>query len=108
MKKTILGLGLAAATLAALPSAASAQPWGGINARQDRLYARIDQGVRSGELNRREASRLRAQFTNIARLERDYRADGRLDRRERMELNRRFDALSARVYRNKHDRQYRG
>ncbi|OGN46018.1 MAG: hypothetical protein A2795_00285, partial [Caulobacterales bacterium RIFCSPHIGHO2_01_FULL_67_30] len=78
-KKVFLpALILAAAASAALPAAAQsygpshhARPpvhhagyghWSSINARQANLDRRIDQGVRSGQLSRREATRLRGEF----------------------------------------------
>lgn len=97
------GLGIA---LAAVP--AQAQPWQNINARQARLDARIDQGIRSGSLNRREATRLRTEFRDLARLEARYRASRPgLTVAERRDLDRRFDALSARIRVQKNNRQDR-
>lgn len=97
-----------AATLAiATPMAASAAPWQNINARQARIDARIDQGVRSGALNRNEAYRIRSDFRALSAREADYRRSGGLDNRERADLDRRFDALSARVKVQKHDGQHR-
>lgn len=119
MKKLTLmlaGLGIAAA---AVPASAIAAPaphfasyqggWQNINARQANLEARISRGVRSGALTRAEAARLRAQFRDLNRLEARYRASGRgLTMAERRDLDRRFDALSARIRFEKHDRQGRG
>jgi len=96
-----LGLGIAL-----LPAPAVAQRWQSINARQNTLYGRIEQGVRSGALTRPEAARLRTDFQALNRLEYRYRAGG-LSAGERADLNRRFDALSARVRVQKHDRQHR-
>jgi hypothetical protein len=104
MKKLIfaaVGLGLAAA---AVP--ASAQGWQNINQRQARIDQRIEQGIRNGSLTRPEARRLRQEFRGLTRLENRYRAGG-LSRWERTDLNRRFDALSARVRYERHDRQDR-
>ncbi|MBX3480295.1 MAG: hypothetical protein KF842_07835 [Caulobacter sp.] len=70
--------------------------WTNINQRQDRLEARIDAGVRDRSLSRREAATLRAQFQRLERLEASYRRDG-LTNAERRDLDRRFDALSARI-----------
>ena len=95
------GLGI---VVSAVP--ANAQGWQTINARQARLDHRIDQGIRSGALNRNEASRLRVQFRDLARLESRYRASRPgLTVGERRDLDRRFDALSARIRVQKHDRQ---
>lgn len=108
MKRFLLSL-VAVSTLAvAVPVAASAAPWQPINQRQDNLERRIDQGVRTGDLTRAEAQRLRAQFRDIARLERQYRrSGGGLSARERMDLDRRFDRLSQRIYAQRHDHQVR-
>ena len=118
MKKLSLmlaGLGIAAAAVPATAIAAPAPHYGAfqgggqnINARQARLDARIDQSVRSGALNRAEAARLRSQFRELARLEARYRATRPgLTPSERRDLDRRFDALSARIQVQKHDRNHR-
>jgi hypothetical protein len=89
---------------------ASAQNYGGwqtINARQVQLDRRIDQGIRNGQLDRREATRLRGEFRQIAQLENRYRRGG-LSVGERRDLDRRFDALSARIKWERNDRQGRG
>lgn len=70
--------------------------WQSINQRQANLDRRIDQGVRNGQLSRREAVRLRAEFNQIARLEARYRRGG-LTQWERADLDRRFDRLSAQI-----------
>lgn len=105
MKKIVLALTAASALAAAVPAAAQSyggydrnggRDWANINQRQAQLDRRIDMGVRSGQLNRSEAIRLRAEFRDIARLEHRYRANG-LSRWERADLDRRFDVLSAKV-----------
>lgn len=100
----IAGLGLAGVTV---PVAASAAPWKSINARQARLDQRIDQGIRNGALTRGEARRLRTDSRQLVRLEERYRRTGGLSGWERQDLNRRFDALSARIRWDKRDRRYR-
>lgn len=71
------------------------------------LDARIEQGVRSGQLTAAEAEALRDDFDDIARVEASYRVDG-LSAEERADLDRRFDDLSAeiRVARTDGDRVY--
>ncbi len=104
--KKLLALAVAASALA-VAAPASAQAWQSINARQANLDARIDQGVRSGDLTRNEAVRLRAEFNDIARLEARYRSTYGLSLAERQDLDRRFDALSSRIRFERHDRQDR-
>lgn len=97
-----------AATLGIAVSAIPAQaaPWQSINARQVRLDNRIEQGIRSGALNRREATRLRTEFRELARLEARYRSSRPgLTVGERRDLDRRFDALAAKIRWEKNDRQ---
>ena len=72
MKKIALmiaGLGIAASavpmTATAAPAFASVQAWQNINARQNRLEARINMGIRAGRLTRAEATRLRSDFRNF-------------------------------------------
>lgn len=86
----------ASAALALTAGAAAAQPWTSIDQRQRTLDARIDAGMRSGDLTDREAASLRAQFNDLSRLEARYRRGG-LSVRERADLDRRFDALSAQI-----------
>jgi hypothetical protein len=76
--------------------------------RLDRQHWRIKQGVRSGELTRKEAKRLRKQQRHIARMENRFARDGHLDRHERRTLRRELDAASDRIYRLKHNDSYRG
>ena len=66
MKRMILSLAAVSAILSAAPLAASAAPWQSVNERQANLDRRIDQGVRSGELTRPEAARVRGEFRQIA------------------------------------------
>ncbi|GAM96520.1 hypothetical protein U91I_00139 [alpha proteobacterium U9-1i] len=83
--------------------------WISINDRQRRLDARIDAGIRDGSLSRREAVRLRGEFRTIAAIEQDYRRNG-LSYRERQDLDRRFDRLSAQIeaQRNDYNNRRRG
>lgn len=102
-----LTLALAAVTILAVPSVASAQAWQSINQRQSNQYQRIEQGVRSGALTRVEGARLRTQFVSLNRLEQQYRASNGLSLRERNDLDHRFNTLSTRIRTQKNDRQDR-
>src|SRR5215470_146366 len=75
----------------------------GINWVQKREQARINQGVRSGELTRHEARRLEAEQARIRVDERFYRADGKLGPRERERLRKELGHASHDIYREKHD-----
>lgn len=106
MKRLLIPIALATVAAGTLPAAANAAPWQSINQRQDNLYNRIEQGVRNGALTRNEANNLRARFTNINRLEARYRSNG-LSYGERLDLDRRFNALSRSIRVQKHDWQTR-
>lgn len=96
----------AASTLALTAGAASAQSWASINQRQTNLDARIDAGLRSGELTRVEAADLRNDYRAVADLEARYRVGG-LSQWERQDLDRRFDAISTRIRYDRNDRDDR-
>ena len=81
--------------------------WTSINQRQAQLDRRIDRGLRSGDLTRSEAQRLRVEFNRIARLEARYRANG-LSNWERADLDRRFDRLAAQIRYERRDGQRHG
>lgn len=79
------------------PRGPAAQPaWISINQRQAALDRQIDFGLRAGALSRRDVAQLRAEFRSIQTLEANYRRGG-LTRWEMSDLDRRMDALSARI-----------
>lgn len=80
-------------------------PWISINQRQAQLEQRIQRGVRSGDLTRREARRLQWEFNQLAQLESRYRRNG-LSAWERNDLDRRFDVLSAKIRIERHDGEH--
>lgn len=76
--------------------------YGGIDARQSQIERRIDRGQRTGQLTNREASSLRGEARQIARLEARYRIGG-LSGWERNDLDRRLDRLETQVARQTRD-----
>lgn len=117
MKKLALAA-IAVATLAG--SAATAQPYGysrydgrydrnsyaSMEQRKMQIDRRIEQGLRTGQLTRREAWQLRAEFNQIARLEARYRSNG-LSPWEARDLDRRLDQLAMQVRYERRDDQRR-
>ena len=78
------------------------------HARQGRQTTRIRQGVRSGELTRRETERLAAEQAAIRTQEAFYRrSGGEFTARERARLQRELQQSSRHIYRQKHDGQDR-
>ncbi len=104
--RKLLAMAVTASALA-IAAPASAQAWQSINQRQANIDARIDAGVRSGDLTRQEAVRLRSEFNNLARLEANYRSSYGLSDSERRDLDMRFDRLSQQVRFERNDRQDR-
>jgi len=72
-----------------------------INQRREHQQQRIAQGISTGRLNARQASRLERREASIGRQERHMRAAhrGRLTRADRIALNRRLNRTSRAIYR---------
>lgn len=127
MKKVILSFAALAAAATALP--AVAQPYGNayghrggydqrgydqrgydsrnwtpIEVRLDRLQNRIERGIESGRLTRREAQGIRYEFRDLVQRERVYSRNG-LNWQEQADLNARFERLNARVRFERQDRE---
>lgn len=79
----------------------------GVNARQQNQQQRVRQGVRSGELTRRETRALAGEQRDIRQLERAYKSDGKLTRAERVDLHHEQNQASRHIYNQKHDAQDR-
>ena len=79
----------------------------GVNARQHNQRERIQQGVRSGELTRRETGRLVEEQRDVRQLERAYKSDGTLSGAERRDLQHEQNQASRAIYRQKHDDEQR-
>ena len=75
---------------------------------QHQQRQRINQGIRSGELTRPEASRLYSRQAGLQwRAARDRRDGGGMTWMERNKLQSQQNRLSRSIYRQKHDRQDR-
>ena len=78
-----------------------------IDDRQENQQKRIEQGIQSGELNKREAVRLRSEQNRIQAMENKALADGELSKKERRKIQQRLNKSSRHIYREKHDGQTR-
>ncbi len=76
-----------------------------VNQRQQNQHQRIKQGVRSGELTRRETGALAREQRDVRQLERAYKSDGELTRAERVDLHKQQNQASRHIYQQKHDTQ---
>lgn len=78
------------------------------NQRRDEIQARLQQGIRSGQLSRREVANINARLRSLNATEAAYRRSGRgLSMGEREDLDRRFDALERSIRFERNDRDYR-
>lgn len=101
---------IAAVVIAAVPALSYAQTKDpaatpGIDKRQDIQQKRIDQGVQSGELNKREAARMERHQAGINKMEDKAKADGTVTQKERAKIHHAQNNESQRIHRQKHDRQ---
>ena len=78
-----------------------------INERQDNQQARIQQGVVSGELTKRETVKLSQQQIKIQRKEMRFKSDGEFTKKERALVQRDLNRQNKAIYRQKHDQQQR-
>jgi opacity protein-like surface antigen len=101
--RTLTALALAALFSVAAQAQNASTP--GIDQRQANQEARIDQGIASGTLNKREARRLNHQQRHIDNAENKAKADGTVTKAERRRLHHMQDHGSRRIYRQKHDAQ---
>ena len=106
-----LKISVIALTLLALPGLAFAQgdtkSTKRIDERQANQQKRIDQGVKSGELTKKEAARLQKGQQRVQKMEDKAMADGKMTKKERAHIERAQDRQSKKIYREKHDKQVR-
>jgi hypothetical protein len=76
-----------------------------IDQRQANQDKRIDNGVKSGQLNQREAARLDKGQARVDKMENKALADGKITKGEANRIERAQDRQSARIYTQKHDKQ---
>lgn len=98
----------ALAVILAVPALATAAGTPAIDQAQHNQRARIEQGVRSGELTVPETRQLARQQGRLHRHEAAARSDGVVTPGERHRLRHHAHHNSRGVYRQKHDAQERG
>jgi len=80
---------------------------GDVRDRLERQHSRIEHGIDSGKLTRKEAKVLKRQQRETRHLYRDFRDDGRLTKHERRKLDRQLDRNSDRIWDLKHNARSR-
>jgi hypothetical protein len=78
----------------------------GIDKRQAIQDRRIDRGAASGRLTEREERRLERGQAKVQKLEDKAKADGTVTKRERARIHQGQNVQSARIAKQKHDRQH--
>ena len=76
-----------------------------IDERQANQEKRIDQGVKSGELNKKEAARLEKGQARIQKMENKAMADGKMTKKEKARIEHAQNVESRKIRREKHDKQ---
>ena len=103
--KKILFSSLIALSFAIAASAQTATPV--VDAREHNQKARIKNGVKTGELTKVEAQKLRAEQRRIKLAEAKAKSDGTVTPAERAKLDAKQDRASKRILKNRHDGQKR-
>lgn len=75
-----------------------------VDRRERRQQARIQEGVKSGELTGKEAAKLEAQQGKIRKDEMKAKADGTISPAERMKLKREQNRANKKIYKKKHNK----
>lgn len=78
-----------------------------VTKRQINQQKRVKQGVRSGEITKKEFVGIQAQQRNIRRTKRRAKADGQVTARERARIHRKQTRASRNIKRQKNDAQSR-
>ena len=91
--------------MALAPMTSMATPRQTVNQRLQNQQARINQGIKSGELTRKEAGNLEAKDARIKNNERfDRKQDnGKLTPTQRASLNKQLNNASRDIYKDKHN-----
>lgn len=96
---------LTLASIGAFAQAASAPATPGVDQREAKQDARIQQGVASGELNAKETYRLEKEQAVINKAEAKAKADGKVTKQERRKLHHMQNRASKDIHAQKHDAQ---
>ncbi len=76
-----------------------------IDKRQANQERRIEQGEKSGALNKKEAARLEKGQARVQKMENKATADGKVTAKERARIEKAQNRESRRIFREKHDKQ---
>lgn len=97
----------AASLLFAVMIGTEAMAQGRMNRRRDNHAMRIQQGIRQGDLTRREASALRMREARIRGMVQMAKADGMITPRERMMIRKAKQRADMAIYAKRHNAEVR-
>lgn len=93
------------ASFLAVPAFAQSLGVGGAAQANVNQQVRIENGLKSGQLNTREAAKLEREESKISRVEANAMADGKVTAAERGRIDKLQDKASHDIYKEKHDAQ---
>lgn len=94
-------------TLGASPAWAGSDDTYRADRRESQQMDRIEQGVRQGDITKREAEELLTQQRHIQNYEKNIKEDGKVTLRERMQLEQKQDKANRRIVEERNDAQRR-
>jgi hypothetical protein len=106
MKKLLFTL-LLTGIIGASAAAAVGQVTPGADRRQRNQKYRIENGIKSGQITKREAKSIRRSVRSAKRYERRAKSDGKVTWKERARLQHRQNVASRKIYRTKHNKRTR-
>jgi hypothetical protein len=101
-----LSFRIAALTLAFASPLLAQTSTPGIDKRESIQEKRIEQGVKSGALTNKEASKLEVGQTKVEKMEEKAKADGKVTKREHRRIHQEQNKQSQRIYKKKHNQQH--
>lgn len=104
---SIAAIAIAFAASTGLAAAQDSASTPRIDKRQEMQQKRIDKGVQSGALNKKEAARLQKGQQRVDKMEDKALADGKVTKKERRRIEHAQDRQSKKIAREKHDKQRR-
>jgi hypothetical protein len=104
-KTTLIAFVIAAMPPAAIAQTSDTTSTPRIDKRQVNQEKRIDKGVQSGQLNKKETARLEKGQERVQKAENKAMADGKMTKQERAHIEHMQDQQSKNIYREKHDKQ---
>ena len=76
-----------------------------VNERQKNQKERTVQGVKSGEITKKEAKTIHTQQKHVQQMEDKAKSDGVVTKKEKVKLNTAQNAASSSIYRKKHNKR---